>query len=223
MSTQNQPTASAKSAAHTPQWKKLFRAFSNAHFKSSADEYREGASDASVKRNYDASLSAENAFTASVEALDSRNARLEEEHAILVAALETAHKQRREEAAEHSKTIDELRALKTEHAALLAERDRLRDALEDIECEAAGALNNAMPEDAPGIIEAIQSKAADALKTLANTGPSEADRLRESNALLLAQCEAARDYFMARNLGDTAQALLSDLVATLQRAKAAQS
>ncbi len=116
-------------------------------------------------------------------------------------------------------------------AALLAERDRLRDALEKLKATCIGAfmpiINKAVSEgykvetwsaEMFQISQAMEQTDA----ALANTGPSEADRLRESNALLLAQCEAARDYFMARNLGDTAQALLSDIIATLQRSKAAQ-
>lgn len=50
-----------------PTLRDLFRRFTNAHFATCADEYREGASDAAVERRYEASAAAEKAF---LEALD---------------------------------------------------------------------------------------------------------------------------------------------------------
>lgn len=50
----------------------LFRRFTNAHFATCADEYREGASYAAVKRRYEASAAAEKAF------LDGMDAALEQ-------------------------------------------------------------------------------------------------------------------------------------------------
>jgi hypothetical protein len=52
-----------------------------------------------------------------------------------------------------------------ETATLLASAWKLREALEEIEREASGALNNAMPEDAPNILDHIKGIAARALSS----------------------------------------------------------
>lgn len=50
-----------------------------------------------------------------------------------------------------------------ESAKIAPESERLRAALEEIEREASGALNNAMPEDAPDILDHIHGIARRAL------------------------------------------------------------
>ena len=59
-----------------------------------------------------------------------------------------------------------------EHAETLAEavkveedRNRLQAALEEVEQEASGALNNSFPEDAPFVVASLQAKTAKALKS----------------------------------------------------------
>jgi ubiquinone biosynthesis protein UbiJ len=56
----------------------LFRRFTNAHFATCADEYREGVSDAAVERRYNASLAAEQEFVAAVDELQRKVKELEE-------------------------------------------------------------------------------------------------------------------------------------------------
>ncbi len=54
----------------TPVWLSLFRSFTNAHFATCADEYREGASDAGVARRYDDSAKKEKAFIDAIHAME---------------------------------------------------------------------------------------------------------------------------------------------------------
>lgn len=70
----------------------LFRRFTNAHFDTSSDEYREGASDAAVARRYEASRVAENAFLERVAEMEAKIAMLDKETARLTDCLTTANK-----------------------------------------------------------------------------------------------------------------------------------
>lgn len=65
-----QPSGSPTPQASVPEWLKLFRRFTNAHFASCADEHFEGASQSGVKRRYEESNAAESAFLEEAKKMD---------------------------------------------------------------------------------------------------------------------------------------------------------